>query len=60
MEEVRDTPVITVLERPVVPIRPNSRHVMQRLLFALIVGAMVGVFLAFVRSNFAIWKLSRL
>jgi uncharacterized protein involved in exopolysaccharide biosynthesis len=60
MEEVRDTPVITVLERPVVPIRPNSRHVLQRLLFALIVGAMVGVFLAFVRSNFAIWKPGRL
>jgi uncharacterized protein involved in exopolysaccharide biosynthesis len=60
MEEVRDTPVITLLERPVVPIRPNSRHVTQRLLFGLIVGAMVGVFLAFVRSNFAIWKPSRL
>jgi uncharacterized protein involved in exopolysaccharide biosynthesis len=60
MQEVRDTPVITVLERPAVPVRPNSRHALQKTLFAFIVGVMLGIVLAFVRPNFGFWKPSRL
>lgn len=60
MEEVRDTPVITVLERPVAAVRPNSRHVLQKMMFAMIVGAMLGIVIAFVRSNFDFWNPSRL
>jgi uncharacterized protein involved in exopolysaccharide biosynthesis len=60
LQEVRDTPVITLLERPAVPVRPNSRHALQKTLFAFIVGAMVGVVLAFMRPNFGFWKPSRL
>lgn len=56
MEEVRDTPVITVLERPVVAVRPNSRHALQKMMFALIVGAMLGIVIAFVRYNFDLWN----
>lgn len=59
MEEVRDTPVITVLERPVPAVRPNSRHVLQKTLLAFILGVMFGIVIAFVRSNFGIWKPSR-
>jgi uncharacterized protein involved in exopolysaccharide biosynthesis len=59
MEEVRDTPVITVLERPVVPVRPNSRRALQKMMLGFIGGVMFGIFLAFVRSNFGIWTPTR-
>jgi len=38
IDEVRDTPRITVIERPLVPVRPDSRHGLLRVLLAGLVG----------------------
>lgn len=50
IEEVRDTPVITVLESPEPPSRPDPRGALSRAILGLLVGAMVGVALAFARE----------
>jgi hypothetical protein len=50
IEEVRDTPVITVVETPDRPIRPDPRGVVSRGLLAGLLGAMFAVLLAFVRD----------
>ena len=50
MEEVRDTPVITVLERPEVPVVPDRRGLLRNALLALVAGLTLGVVLAFVRE----------
>lgn len=47
IREVRDTPVITVLEPPSVPTEPASRGRVIRVLLGLILGGIFGVFLAF-------------
>ncbi|OGU02725.1 MAG: hypothetical protein A2W29_05175 [Gemmatimonadetes bacterium RBG_16_66_8] len=47
IEEVRDTPVLTVVESPQLPVRPDSRHLFFKLLLALVGGALVGVVGAF-------------
>ncbi len=46
IEEVRDTPVITIVERPEIPARPDSRGLVFATLGALIGGAIVGALLA--------------
>jgi uncharacterized protein involved in exopolysaccharide biosynthesis len=51
IEEVRDTPVLTVVEPPAEPARPDSRLLVVRLLVALIVGASLGVLLALIRDR---------
>ena len=43
IEEVRDTPVITIVEAPEAPVRPNSRHLVVKLLSALVLGMVLGV-----------------
>jgi uncharacterized protein involved in exopolysaccharide biosynthesis len=43
IDEVRDTPVITVIERPEVPVRPDRRHVVQKVAIGLVVGLLVGI-----------------
>ena len=48
IREVRDTPVITVIETPSVPTRPEPRGRLARVLLGLIVGALFGAFIAFV------------
>lgn len=48
IDEVRDTPVLTIIERPELPLRPDSRGIARRAIVALFAGAMVGVLLAFV------------
>lgn len=50
MEEVRDTPVITVLERPEVPARADSRKLVRHGLLALIAGGLLGILVAFTRE----------
>ncbi len=50
IDEVRDTPVITVVESPVVPAEPDSRRVLVRGIVGIVLGLMLGVFLAFVRE----------
>lgn len=49
IEEVRNTPVVTVVDRPATPARPDER----RLLFRVFLGLLVGVLFA------AFWALGR-
>jgi uncharacterized protein involved in exopolysaccharide biosynthesis len=51
IDEIRDTPVITVIEQPRVPVRPNSRNLLLKLALAVIVGLGIGVFVAFLRER---------
>jgi uncharacterized protein involved in exopolysaccharide biosynthesis len=53
IEEVRDLPVITVLEPPEYPIMPDPRGGKRRVLLGLLVGLAFGVSLAFVRDRLA-------
>lgn len=48
--EVRNTAVITVVEPPEIPVRPDPRHLLLHLILGLMLGAMVGVGVAFVRE----------
>jgi uncharacterized protein involved in exopolysaccharide biosynthesis len=50
IEEVRDTPVITVLEHPEVPARPDSRKSVLRAAIGLFLGLVVGGVIALVRA----------
>ncbi len=47
IEEVRNLPVITVIDQPAVPTRPNGRGTVRRGLLALVLGTLAAVFLAF-------------
>ncbi|MDH5759762.1 MAG: hypothetical protein OEZ65_09260 [Gemmatimonadota bacterium] len=49
IQEVRNTPVITVLERPVVPARREPRGTVLKALLGLILGGMLGTAVVFVR-----------
>lgn len=48
VQEVRDTPVFSVLEAPTFPPRPDSRHFLRNGGVALLVGAMLGFLLGIV------------
>lgn len=50
INEVRNTPVITVVEEAEAPVRPDPRNLRGRGLLALVLGAMLGVSAAFVRE----------
>jgi uncharacterized protein involved in exopolysaccharide biosynthesis len=50
MDEVRDTPVITVVESPTVPVEPDSRRLVVRAVVGVTLGLMLGVLLAFGRE----------
>ena len=50
LDEVRDTPVLTVVETPLPPVRPDSRGVIKKGLAGLLVGGVIGVLLAFMRE----------
>lgn len=52
MEEVRDTPVLTIIEQPDLPTYPNARGTVMRAILALILGSILGVLLALVREYF--------
>jgi uncharacterized protein involved in exopolysaccharide biosynthesis len=47
IEEVRDTPVITVIQKPELPPQPNSRLLALKLALALVGGTLLGVVGAF-------------
>jgi uncharacterized protein involved in exopolysaccharide biosynthesis len=51
VEEVRDTPVITVIETPQVPVRPDPRRLVAKILLALLAGALIGIFVAIVLES---------
>jgi uncharacterized protein involved in exopolysaccharide biosynthesis len=50
IEQVRDTPVITVVERPTVPVKPDSRRILASGFLALVFGALVGLVLGISRQ----------
>jgi uncharacterized protein involved in exopolysaccharide biosynthesis len=50
IEEVRDTPVITVVEQPDLPVRPDRRGAARSALVALIAGGMLATLIAFVMT----------
>ncbi len=52
IDEVRNTPVITVVEPPDLPTRPNPRRTVLKGLLGLIVGLLMGTFLLTLRHAF--------
>jgi uncharacterized protein involved in exopolysaccharide biosynthesis len=50
MDEVRDTPVLTIIEQPDVPARPDSRGLLKWSVLGLILGLGLGTALAFLRE----------
>jgi uncharacterized protein involved in exopolysaccharide biosynthesis len=53
IDEVRDTPVITVIESPDFPARPDARGLASRVELGLIAGAMLGGLAAWLRRRLA-------
>jgi len=53
IDEVRNTPVITVVEPPELPARPDPRRLALKGVLGLMLGGMVGVFWAFGREMMA-------
>ncbi len=53
IEEVRDLPVINVIEDPEMPIGPNPRGGVKKTLLGMIIGFMLGCILAFVGDRMA-------
>jgi hypothetical protein len=47
IDEVRDTPVITVIEAPETPIRPEPRGTVRKVVLAALGGTLLGLALAF-------------
>ncbi len=50
IDEVRNTPVITVVEAPIRPVRPDSRQLALKALLALCIGGGLGVLIAVFRQ----------
>lgn len=50
IEEVRDTPVITVVEQPEQPVRPDRRGLVVKALLGLLMGLLIGSAIAFWRA----------
>jgi uncharacterized protein involved in exopolysaccharide biosynthesis len=50
IEEVRDTPVITVVERPELPVRPDRRGLIGKGVLGLLLGLVIGTAWAFAKS----------
>jgi len=57
IEEVRDTPQLTIVQRPEVPVLPDPRMLIGKTLVALVFGAVVGLLLGMVRERVADAKL---
>lgn len=51
LDEVRDTPVITILEQPDLPLGPEPRGTLRLTLLALIGGGVVGVLLGLLQDT---------
>jgi uncharacterized protein involved in exopolysaccharide biosynthesis len=50
IDEVRDTPVLAVVERPNLPLRPDPRGTLLKAMFGAVLGAVVGTLFFFARS----------
>lgn len=53
MREVRDTPVITVLEAPRAPVFAESRKTLEKTVLGLLIGALIAMFIAFLGAAIA-------
>lgn len=53
IEEVRNTPVLTIVEKPRVPVFPNRRRLALKGVLALMFGCVLGVFVALGRDFLA-------
>lgn len=53
IDEVRDTPVITIIEHPEVPPLPDRRRLILKGIAAIFLGLVLGVVIAFLRSAMA-------
>ena len=53
IDEVRDTPVITVVERPEIAARPDTRGIVTKALASLVAGFLFGVILALILEGFS-------
>ena len=51
IDEVRDTPVITVVARPEAPVRPDPRQLVLRAIVGFLLGAAAGVGLALLQET---------
>lgn len=46
LDQVRDTPVITLVEQPTIPEFPDSRHLGVKLILAALLGGLLGILIA--------------
>ena len=53
IDEVRDTPVITVIDQPDLPVNPDARGRIKKIAVSFFVGAVLGINLAFVLEYFS-------
>ena len=58
IDEVRDTPALTIVRRPVAPVRPNSRGVITGTILGLVLGMGLGAMLALLRELFKVLRTS--
>lgn len=59
IDEVRDTPVITVIQRPKVPVRPDSRNPAKKTVLWFLLGLGLGSIVAIARQVFSNLRASR-
>lgn len=59
IEEVRDTPVISVVEEPAVPIRPDPRGTVRNVLLGTFAGLLLGALVAMVAAHLDRLRASR-
>jgi len=52
MDEVRDTPVITVIDRPETPLNPDSRGLVETTTAGFLIGIAIAMIIAFMRDYF--------
>jgi uncharacterized protein involved in exopolysaccharide biosynthesis len=43
MDEVRNTPLITIVEKPNVPLKPESRHLFRNAVFGVVVALILAL-----------------
>ncbi|MEO7985555.1 MAG: Wzz/FepE/Etk N-terminal domain-containing protein [Gemmatimonadales bacterium] len=53
IEEVRDTPVITVIDQPDRPVQRDSRGILKKGILAIMLGGVLGLGIAFFREGLA-------
>ncbi len=51
IEEVRNTPVVTVVEGPIIPVKPDSRGLLLKGLLALVIGGLLTVVVILIQEG---------